>query len=322
MPSLPFESILLPLIPSSTPSHVVFPPPFLYFHFLSIFCLLLDSSVLPYNKQESSLFGRFGIDFDRDLRFKARQLIAVTVLRKLARTVCIHWCYKRTMLGSREVDDLSDLKQAILGACLNECVGGDTSGVDDLLEQGHQSKPPQKCLGKRASLSTRVSTPEDDVDEIETSLRWLFSEDSAQSSWSLSALKGGRQKQGLPTKELTVTWAPDVYDPLPTSVLHTVRGKKQQKSKKNNDKKKKGKKWHKGNNSLRGGGKDNKQFHRGGGSLDKWYNYKPLELHGMVVNNASGNHDGFKVGSTDPYCGTSYLKNSLTRMHYSVAEAL
>ncbi|KAA3463844.1 Levanase [Gossypium australe] len=281
----------------------------------------------------SSLFGRFGIDFDCDLRLKARQLIVVTVLRKLARTVCIHWCYKGTMLGSREVDDLSDLKQAILGACLNECVGGDRSGVDDLLEQGHQSKPPQKCLGKRASLSTTVSPPEDDVDEIETSLRWLFSEDLAQSSWScsasfpaplklVSALKGSRQKQGLPTKELTVTWAPDVYDPLPTSVLHTVRGKKQQKLKKNNDKKKRGKKWHKGNNSLRGGGKDNKQFHRGGGSLDKWYNYKPLELHGTVVNDASGNLDGFKVGSTDPYCGTSYLKNSLTRMHYSVAEAL
>lgn len=119
-----------------------------------------------------------------------------------------------------------------------------------------------------------------------------------------------------------MTWAPDVYDPLPTSVLHTIRGKKHQKSKKNNDRKRKGKKWHKGSNSLRGGVKDNKQFHRGGGSLDKWYNFKPLELHGTVVDNASGNLDGFKVGSTDPYCGTSYLKNSLTRMHYSVAEAL
>lgn len=91
------------------------------------------------------------------------------------------------MLGSREVDDLSNLKQAVLGACLNECVGGDNSGVDDLLEQGHQSKPPQKCLGKRASLSTAVSPPEDDVDEIVTSLRWLFSEGLALSSWSCSA---------------------------------------------------------------------------------------------------------------------------------------
>ena len=86
----------------------------------------------------------------------------------------------------------------------------------------------------------------------------------------MSALKGSREKQGLSPKKLTVTWAPDVYDPPPTSVLHTVRSKKQQKSKKNNDKKKNGKKGQKGNNS-RGSGKDNKQFSRGCGSSDRCY---------------------------------------------------
>ena len=137
----------------------------------------------------------------------------------------------------------------------------------------------------------------------------------------MSALKGSREKQGLSPKKLTVTWAPDVYDPPPTSVLHTVRGKKQQKSKKNNDKKKNGKKGQKGNNSSRGsgGGKDNKQFRRGCGSSDRCY--KPLGVQDRVVN-ASGDLDGFNVGSPDPYCGSSFLKKSPTRMHYSVAEAL
>ncbi|GMI69788.1 hypothetical protein HRI_000648100 [Hibiscus trionum] len=240
------------------------------------------------------------------------------------------------MLGSKEVVDLSEIKQAILHACLNEydneCDGGDTSDVDDLLEQGHQSKPRLMCLGKSASFPSGVSPPEDD-DEIETSLKWIFSEDSAQSPCShsislptplklVSALKGSREKQGLPKKEMRVTWAPDVYDPPPTSVLHTVRGKKQQKSKKNYDKKKNGKKVQKGNNYSRGGnggGKiNNRHFRRGASSSGKWYNYKPLE----VEVDTSGNLDVFKVGSTDPYCGTSFLKISPTRMHYSVAEAL
>ncbi|XP_039068271.1 uncharacterized protein LOC120214453 [Hibiscus syriacus] len=214
-------------------------------------------------------------------------------------------------------------------ACLNEFDGGDTSDVEDLLDQGHQSKPPVNCLGKSASFPSRFSPPEDDDDDIETSLRWIFCEDSVQSPCSrsislptplklVSALKGSRGKQGLPTKELRVTWASDVYDPLPTSVLHTVRAKKQ-KSKKIYDKKKHGKKSKKSNNSSRGGNggcKSNKHFRRGSSasaSSDRWYDYKPLEV------DTSGNLNVFKAGSTDPYCGTSFLKTSPTTMHYSVA---
>ncbi|XP_038998763.1 uncharacterized protein LOC120124078 [Hibiscus syriacus] len=98
----------------------------------------------------------------------------------------------------------------------------------------------------------------------------MFSEDSVQSYSRtillpaplklVSALKGSREKQGSTPKKLTVKWAPDVYDPPPTSVLHTVGNRKQQKSKKKkNDKKKNGKKGQKGNNAGRGsgGGKDN-----------------------------------------------------------------
>ncbi|GMJ03078.1 hypothetical protein HRI_003977000 [Hibiscus trionum] len=252
---------------------------------------------------------------ERSSWFKDPQLLSVAALRK-------------DMLGSKEVDDLSDIKQAIDHACLNECDnecdGGDSSVVDELLEQGYQSKPPLICLGKSASFPSGVSPPKDD--EIETSLRLIFSEDSVQSHSSrsissptplklVSALKGSREKQGLPTKELRVTWAPDVYDPLPTSALHTVRGKKQQKSKKIYEKKKNGKKVQKGNSS-RGSKSNNKHFRRGAVSSDRWYDYKPLEV------DTSGSLDVLKVGSTDPYCGTSFLKVSTTRMHYSMTEAL
>ncbi|XP_022742156.1 uncharacterized protein LOC111293611 [Durio zibethinus] len=226
-----------------------------------------------------------------------------------------------------EVYDLSDIKQALLHACLNEC--DNKSDVEELVEQGHQSKPREKFLGKCASFPSAVS-PSGDDDEIETALRRMFSEDSVQSPYShaislptpmklVSALKVGREKRGLARMNLTVTWAPDVYDPPPTSVSHTVRGKKQQKSKKNNDKKKIGKRGQKGNNSSRGsggGGKDNKQFRRGCGSSDRCY--KPLQVQGRVVN-AAGDLDGFNVGSPAPYCGSSFLKNSPTRVHYSVA---
>ncbi|KAJ7977088.1 BRI1-KD interacting protein [Quillaja saponaria] len=112
----------------------------------------------------------------------------------------------------------------------------------------------------------------------------------------VSAMKGSREKQGASGIKLTVKWAPDVYDPTPTSSSHTVKGKKHQKSKNNrkNEKKndkKNGKKGQKAN--FRGGsGKDKRQSRKSGNELD--------------------------VGSRD--CGSSYLKNSVTRMHFSVAE--
>ncbi|KAL4285245.1 hypothetical protein GQ457_16G022890 [Hibiscus cannabinus] len=243
------------------------------------------------------------------------------------------------MLGSRGEDVISDIEQADVPTYLNECVCGSirddasASNVKELLEQGHQSKPKRKCLAKSASFPSAVPSEED---EIATALQRMFMEDSVQTysrSVSLptplklvSALKGSREKQGLPPKKLTVKWAPDVYDPPPTSVLHTVGNKKQQSKskKKKNDKKKNGKKGQKGNNARRGsggggGGKDNK--HCGGsGCSDRCYK-PPPEVHQDRLANSSIDLDGFKVGSPDPYCGSSFLKKSPTQMHYSVAEA-
>jgi hypothetical protein len=49
----------------------------------------------------------------------------------------------------------------------------------------------------------------------------------------VSAMKGGRGP-----RKLSVKWAPEVYDPIPTSVSHTLTKKQQQRGGKNNKKKK------------------------------------------------------------------------------------
>lgn len=126
-------------------------------------------------------------------------------------------------------------------------------------------------------------------------------------------MKGSREKQGSPRK-LTVSWAPDVYDPIPNSLSHSVKSKPK-KSRKDRDKdnthnKKNGKKGQKGSSSKGLGGKDKRQFRKSGGRSDKCYK-----------TDASEGSDDFGVGSPD-YCGSSFLKNSSAKFHYSVAEAL
>ena len=47
----------------------------------------------------------------------------------------------------------------------------------------------------------------------------------------ISAMKGSREKQGLPVEKLSVKWAPDVFDPPATSQSHTVKSYSQYSSK-------------------------------------------------------------------------------------------
>lgn len=137
----------------------------------------------------------------------------------------------------------------------------------------------------------------------------------------VSAMKGSREKLVGSQTKLTVTWAADVYDPTPTTASHTVnKGKKQQKSKNKKNWKKDRKK--KGNSSRAGGGKDKKQSCKPVGDSDK--SYKSMNAHEKSVEANEEDFDGLIVGSPDPnsYCGSSFLKKSLTKMHYPVAEAL
>lgn len=130
----------------------------------------------------------------------------------------------------------------------------------------------------------------------------------------ISAMKGSREKQGGSGKKLTVKWAPDVYDPIPTSVSHSVKSKKQHKSKNKKSEKKKGKKatYSRGVSS-----KDKKLFRKSSGTSDKCYN--SLDSRSKVIE-SSIELDAFGANQ-DSFCGTSFLKNSVTQVHYSVAEA-
>ncbi|XP_028765595.1 uncharacterized protein LOC114723563 [Neltuma alba] len=133
----------------------------------------------------------------------------------------------------------------------------------------------------------------------------------------VSAMKGSREKQGGSQMKLTVKWAPDVYDPVPTSLSHTVKNRKQQKSRNKKNDKKNGKKSQKGNSSR--GAKDKKQLRKTSVTSDLCY--KLPDSRDKVIE-TSTDFDALDVSTQDSYCGTSFLKNSLTKVHFSVAEAL
>ncbi|KAL1822639.1 hypothetical protein DCAR_0310462 [Daucus carota subsp. sativus] len=153
---------------------------------------------------------------------------------------------------------------------------------------------------------------------------YLRSQSLPTPSKLLPALKGSREKHGVPLKKLNVTWAPDVYDPIPTSVSHVVTNK----SPRHRNDSKKGKKNSKnkqkagGKSSLGSKGKDKKQSRKHSGNSNRCF--KPLDDNVRLadkVDHHAGMVDFENASSPDPYCGTSFLKNNVTNLHFSVAEA-
>lgn len=134
-----------------------------------------------------------------------------------------------------------------------------------------------------------------------------------------SAMKGSRDKNGEGHVKLTVKWAADVYDPIPTLVSHTVKNKKQPKTrkKKKNDKKSL-KKDNKGNSARGGSGKDKKQSRKDNKCEQSDLCYQSSDSH---VIEGSSDFDSVDVCSQDSKCGAIFLKKSVTEMHYPVAEA-
>nr|GMD50276.1 uncharacterized protein LOC109160550 [Ipomoea batatas] len=116
----------------------------------------------------------------------------------------------------------------------------------------------------------------------------------------ISAMKGSREKLGAPPKKLSVKWAPDVYDPIPTSVSHVPKNKPRYRS----DGKKKGKNKQKNSakSSSRGNkGKDKKQVRKHGSSSNSKRDFPSLP--------------------PVAFCGSSFLKKSVPKLHFAVAEA-
>ncbi|KAK8711982.1 hypothetical protein V6N13_147236 [Hibiscus sabdariffa] len=231
------------------------------------------------------------------------------------------------VLRCREFDDLNAINGPKVGACFYELVADGTSDAPELLEHGHEGKSLRKGLGKCASLPSFSSLASPVEDEVGTVLRRILSAGSLQLHYSfsvslpaplklVSALKGSRSKRGMTPKKLSVTWAPDVYDPLPTSSFRVIINRKQQKLKKNNEKKKNGKKGLKGHKSSRVSacGKD---IRRSSGSSYKWPKYPAAE--GV---NPAHNINDFNVGMPDHYCVSNFLIQSYNRFHYPVTEAL
>jgi hypothetical protein len=141
----------------------------------------------------------------------------------------------------------------------------------------------------------------------------------------VSSMKGGREK---PLEKKSVTWAPDVYDPVPTSVSHLLTNKSQRhhhhrsSSSSSSKKHSKSSSKHKGSSSKtssRSSGKDKKkQSHRASSSRS----YKEERVHGADFYNSNSALDFDVANSPESYCGTSFLKETLvSKLHFSVAEA-
>lgn len=120
-------------------------------------------------------------------------------------------------------------------------------------------------------------------------------------------------------KNLSVTWAPDVYDPVPTSVSH-VPSNKNQSYRSNSKKYGKSKQKSSSKSSSRSSkGKDKKQVRRSSSGSTR---LKPFyEAYGASFGESQVETVDFDVGTPDPFCGSSFLKQSVRNMHFSVAEA-
>ncbi|KAL8193311.1 hypothetical protein R6Q57_026892 [Mikania cordata] len=198
------------------------------------------------------------------------------------------------------------------------------------------TRSPKKCLSKHEPSSGKTISHQDVItselsmhgDNIKSHDLSGFCPVSLPSlSKPVSAMKGSREKRGaaLPVK-LTVKWAPDVYDPIPTSVSHVVTNNRS--SSKYSKKNSKNKQKH-GNKSSRGGkSKDKKQVRKRGGSSSfsftgMSYKFEPEE---ELVDFPEHEHQpggvDFHVGNADLLCGSSFMKRYGTSLYISsVAEA-
>ncbi|KAI3799467.1 hypothetical protein L1987_34765 [Smallanthus sonchifolius] len=207
---------------------------------------------------------------------------------------------------------------------------------DKFLQGKIVTQSPKKYLIKHAPSSGKTLSYQDVItSELSTNGDNIKSNDpSSFSSISLpthlkpvSAMKGSREKRGAtPPVKLTVKWAPDVYDPIPTSVSHVVttnRSSSKHSKKNSKNKQKNGSKSSRGSKS-----KDKKQVRKRGGnssSSSSGMSYKFEHEEEFVDFHEHEHQPGgidFHVGNPDQLCGSSFMKRYGTNLHISsVAEA-
>ncbi|KAL0426343.1 UNVERIFIED_CONTAM: hypothetical protein Slati_2809100 [Sesamum latifolium] len=166
---------------------------------------------------------------------------------------------------------------------------------------------------EKTSEASKVNRSVKSVDQSHSHSTWQTSPLKL-----VSAMKGSREKQGTAPKKLSVTWAPDVYDPTPTAASHVPSSKNQHYR---NDGKKNGKnKQKRGGKSSRGSrGKDKKQARKNGGDSAK---LKPLHDNDVIDSTEPlGGVVDFHGASPDSFCGSSFLKKSVATLHFPVTEA-
>ncbi|OIT31304.1 PREDICTED: uncharacterized protein LOC109208865 [Nicotiana attenuata] len=194
--------------------------------------------------------------------------------------------------------------------CLIKCATFPCSGL---------SVPPAEIGGEERTENVTAEVMTHGADAKSPDLSYSRSVSLPTPLKLVSAIKGGREKQGSLPRKLTVTWAPDVYDPVPTAVSHVPNKGQCHKS----GKKKNGKNKQKNNGkSSRGSkGKDKKQARKHGGSSQ--ISYHPLD--DSNITDSSGEVQSsvvdFDIGRPDPFCASSFLRKSITKLHFPVAEA-
>ncbi|KAL2937410.1 hypothetical protein RDABS01_020859 [Bienertia sinuspersici] len=188
----------------------------------------------------------------------------------------------------------------------------DTESGDSDLDQEGSVATSSKCFHKSATFPVSVTE--------ETSVETMLENKCCMRSVSLptesikivSAMKGSREKEGMPPRKLSVSWAPGVYDPQPTSLSHYPKKKVQQvkSNKKHGKGKQKGK-------AMRGGGsgpKDKKHYRKMGGRSDK--SLDSFANTDRVLSSKKCNSsfdlldfdDNIDIGSPDSNCGSSFLQ--------------
>ena len=138
----------------------------------------------------------------------------------------------------------------------------------------------------------------------------------------ISAIKGSRQKNGipLPAEDRHIKWAADVYDPPVSSVSHSVnnsyqrRPKPRKKDKTKQKEKRKARNKKKTNNAAQNQAVlQTPELEDLGTSIGREAPADPGKLETEMLD--------YGISSQEAKCGSSFLLETVAKMHFSTAEA-